>query len=233
MTDQTRVARAFAGIARCVLAESSAAEVLQVFADSCAAAVGVPSVGVSVGPVGDCPPVMAASDERAHVLEDVAAGAGPTPARYVRAYGRSLVNTRLLPRDGRWPAVAERALAAGIGLVTVLPLRDADEILGTVTLYCEDWVGLEAPRIEVAEALAVTATAVLIEARRRDAAAARARRLSVALDQRVRIEEAVGRLAERWNVTPDEAYERMRRDTEERDVPLETLVREAAAVDRW
>ncbi|NUT07202.1 MAG: GAF and ANTAR domain-containing protein [Hamadaea sp.] len=232
MTDQTRVARAFAGIARCVLAESPAAEVLQVLADSCASAVGVPSIGVSVGPAGHCPPVVVASDERAYVLEDLVSGDGPTPAGYVRRRGRPLVNTRLLPHDGRWPAVAENALAVGVGLVTVLPLRDGDAVLGTITLYCDDWVGLDASRIEIAEALAVTATAVLIEARRRDASAARARRLSEALDQRVRVEQTIGRLAERWQVTPDEAYHRMRLDAEDRGVPVDTLLREAASADR-
>lgn len=231
MTDQTRVARAFAGIARCVLEESSAAEVAQTFANGCAAAVGLPSVGVRVAPDGAAPSIVAASDERAHLLETLAAD-GPTPAAYVIRCGRPLVNARLLPDDGRWPLVAATALTVGVGLMTVLPLRAAEAILGTVGFYCDDWVGLDESQLEVAGALAVTATAVLVSARRRDATAARARRLSAAMDQRIRVEQAIGRLAERWNVTPDEAYERIRGDAESRGVPVYALLREAAGADR-
>ena len=223
-----RLAKAFVELSACLTEEVDTPILLQAFADGCAGLLSIASVGASVTIDSTDGVVVAASDERASLLELVGRQDGRSPAGYVRESGLPLVNVRLLGDDGRWPTVAHFALELGLGQVTALPLRARGDMIGVVCLYCADWVGLDSERVAIGQSLADVAAGALVTATQLRSTARRAQQLQSALDSRVIIEQAKGRLAERWRVTPEEAFQRLRKYARSHNTSISGISREIA-----
>lgn len=133
----------------------------------------------------------------------------------VATTGRSYLTTAPDPEeDEREAEDAEhlsliRALDASSGVI--VPLRTQDRILGLVVLLMAgDRRPLGRADVALAEALAERAATAIDNARVHTELDSRAEHLAHALDSRIVIEQAKGLLAERWDVDPLTAFERMR-----------------------
>lgn len=108
-----------------------------------------------------------------------------------------------------WPTVAPTAGELGFVSVYAVPLRLRDSCVGALSLFVDHAEPLDEQRLELAQALANSASLGLglQRARRSEHLAGQ---LQVALHSRVAIEQAKGILAERLNISVDEAFGEMR-----------------------
>jgi ANTAR domain-containing protein/GAF domain-containing protein len=105
----------------------------------------------------------------------------------------------------RWPKFAAVALSAGVAATYGLPCRLRAETVGALTLYMTTAGPLSAESVALGRGLA-NAVSLAVSAHRGRESAIRAEQLQGALRSRVAIEQAKGVLAERSNITVDQAF---------------------------
>ncbi|AZM53448.1 response regulator receiver protein [Streptomyces sp. WAC 01529] len=113
----------------------------------------------------------------------------------------------------RWPAFAERAGEHGVAQTFAVPLRHGGTTLGVLNVFVSH-AHQKAPserELRIAQVLADAAAVGLVNHRTHARALTLTQQLQGALDSRIRIEQAKGMLAERWNTGMDEAFEALRR----------------------
>ncbi|MEV7197738.1 ANTAR domain-containing protein [Streptomyces sp. NPDC093510] len=120
--------------------------------------------------------------------------------------------------EARWPAFAARAGKYGVAVTYAVPIRRNGTVLGVLNLFvgaagraAEAGTGAASDHgVRIAQAIAKAAATGLHNHRTHSAYRVLSEQLQTALDSRIRIEQAKGILAERWNTGMDEAFEAMR-----------------------
>jgi GAF domain-containing protein len=166
--------------------------------------------------------LMAASDERAEMLELFQVQAREGPCQDCFSTGEPVVNVDLAAATAtdRWPLFAPRAVAAGYRSVHAFPLRVGDHIIGALNLFGTG-VGDMAPEdVRVIQAVADVATVGLLQARSLRDSELLIEQLQGALNTRIVMEQAKGVLAQVHHSTPDEAFELMRKHCRARNLRL-------------
>jgi transcriptional regulator with GAF, ATPase, and Fis domain len=143
--------------------------------------------------------ILAASDRRASLLEELEAEHGEGPCADAFA-DKQPVAADDLAGDDRWPAFAPAAAARGLRAALASPVPYGEQAVGVVAL------------------LVLNA----MEARERGRLAGE---LQVALDSRVVIEQAKGVLVGRHGLTTRQAFERLRRQARDQRRPLTEVAR--------
>ena len=124
--------------------------------------------------------------------------------------GRAVTAPDLQGPDRRWPQFAAAAASAGFRSVHALPMRLRDEVIGALSLFSDETGPFGGEDSRIAQAMADVATIGLLQergARRREIAA---QHLQDALDSRIIIEQAKGKLAERLSTDMDRAFKLLR-----------------------
>lgn len=154
--------------------------------------------------------VMAASSERAHLLELFQLQNDEGPCLEAFSTGEPVEHPDLAAAHDRWPTFAPEAVRAGFRSVHAFPLRLRTSVIGAMNLFSTEArdVGEAAPHL--AQALADVATIAILQDQMMRQSDLRAGQLQHALDSRVAIEQAKGMLAERANVDMDEAFAMLR-----------------------
>jgi GAF domain-containing protein len=120
----------------------------------------------------------------------------------------------------RWPDYRDAALRLGLNAVVGYPLSYEGHRLGALNLYSADRRQWTDDDLDVIGVFADMSTAYLV----RDAELAEtrdlARQLQGALESRVMIEQAKGVLANEHGITVDEAFERLRRYSQDKNIKL-------------
>jgi len=154
--------------------------------------------------------VVAASDERARLLEllslQLSEGVG-----FDAHVSGELVSADLAASTERWPAFAPSALEIGYRSVCAFPLRMRDTPLGALTVFRRSSVPLTPDQVVLGKALADVAAIGLLQQRAVRQAELLAEQLQQALDSRVLLEQAKGVLAERLDLDVSEAFHVLRR----------------------
>ncbi|MFD4561988.1 ANTAR domain-containing protein [Streptomyces sp. NPDC058469] len=129
----------------------------------------------------------------------------------------------------RWPEFTERALRHGVVATFAVPVRRRDALLGAINVFVPTLPnpGSDGGRSEllIAQALADAAALGLQNHRAYAQSRSLAGQLQEALSSRVRIEQAKGMLAERWQVGTDEAFIVLRGHARRRRLPLDRVAR--------
>jgi hypothetical protein len=125
--------------------------------------------------------------------------------------GRAVTAGDLRGAGARWPRFAPAAAEAGLRTVHALPMRLRDEVIGALSLFMTGPGQLDETGLRVGQALADVATIGLLQERSVRRSEIAATQLQGALNSRVIIEQAKGKLAERLNIDVDLAF-RMLRD---------------------
>jgi GAF domain-containing protein len=113
-----------------------------------------------------------------------------------------------------WPDYCDAAARAGITAVASLPMQlgeGCEQPVGVLDLYGNDQQAWTEEDLAAAEVMAEMATAHLINVSDRRRQVELAEQLQRALDSRVVIEQAKGVLVGKHQLTPDEAFDRIRR----------------------
>jgi GAF domain-containing protein len=152
---------------------------------------------------------VAASDERARVLEEVQEHAAEGPCVDAAVYG-TIVETADIASDERWPELARGMKGQGVGGVLGVPIRLSAATVGSLNVYAESrhaWDASERAAIRAFEEFAERLLQTAITAHQQGAIV---EQLQYALDHRVAIERAVGMIMGRDHVEAPAAFERLR-----------------------
>lgn len=154
--------------------------------------------------------LVAASSDKARVLELFQLQHVEGPCLECHRTGETIRCEDLAHADTRWPRFAPAARAAGFGSVDAVPMRLRDEVVGAMNLFSASTGPLTADTVELGRALADVATIGLLHERAVRRREVIAEQLQTALESRVLIEQAKGVLAERHQITVEKGFELMR-----------------------
>jgi GAF domain-containing protein len=203
-------------------------DVLTVLTDRCVESLDVNTAGVMlVTPGGDLQ-VVASSSEVMRDLElfELQADEGPCVDCY--RDGTAIVNLELSTVDGRWPQFAARALAMGFHSVHALPMRLRGNTIGALNMFRTDEGPLAPDDVVVAQALSDVATIAIIQHLTTVNAQVLNNQLSQALNSRIIIEQAKGKISEASGVDMNRAFERLRHHARNHNLRLTDLSRAIA-----
>ncbi|MCC5953335.1 MAG: GAF and ANTAR domain-containing protein [Acidimicrobiia bacterium] len=153
---------------------------------------------------------------------------GPCPDAY--RTGAPVQVADLTEAVARWPQFAPEALAAGYRSALALPMRLRDETIGALNLLRVEPGTFPDEDITAAQALADVATIGILHHRAVAESHLLSEQLQYALNSRVVIEQAKGALAQKLDLTTDEAFDVLRRYSRAHNLRLVDTA--AAVVDR-
>jgi hypothetical protein len=154
--------------------------------------------------------VVAASSEAARLLELFQLQNDQGPCLDCFRSGRPVAAADLAAATTRWPRFAPAARQAGFAAVQALPMRLREQVIGALNLFRADPGALAPADIRVGQALADVATISLLHERSMRHSDTLNEQLQTALNSRVIIEQAKGKLAERLGVDMDQAFSLLR-----------------------
>src|ERR1700678_2154798 len=153
--------------------------------------------------------VVAASSEAARLLELFQLQSDQGPCLDCFRSGRPVSATDLSAGQ-RWPRFADAAGQAGFCAVQALPMRLRDQVIGALNLFRATAGPFDAVAVHVGQALADVATISLLQERSMRHSETLNEQLQAALNSRVVIEQAKGKIAERFGLDMGEAFITMR-----------------------
>jgi GAF domain-containing protein len=168
--------------------------------------------------------VLAASSEAARLLELFQLQSDQGPCLDCFRSGQPVTCTDL-SADPRWPQFADEAGQAGFSAVQALPMRLRDQVIGALNLFRATPGGFDADSVRVGQALADVATIGLLHERSMRRSDTLNEQLQTALNSRVIIEQAKGKLAERLGIDVNQAFSLLRDQARNRNERLSDLAR--------
>jgi GAF domain-containing protein len=166
--------------------------------------------------------VVAASSESARLLELFQLQADQGPCLDCYRAGRP-VTAEDLATAQRWPRFAAAARDAGFNAVQALPMRLREQVIGALNLFRATPGPFDPADVRIGQALADVATISVLSERGMRHSEVLNQQLQTALDSRVVIEQAKGKLAERLGVDMDQAFSLLRDAARSRNLRLSDL----------
>jgi transcriptional regulator with GAF, ATPase, and Fis domain len=167
--------------------------------------------------------VVAASSEAARLLELFQLQNDQGPCLDCFRAGQPVTAADLTAAAQRWPRFAAAAQQAGFAAVQALPMRLRDQVIGALNLFRATPGAFPPADIRVGQALADVATISLLHERSMRHSDALNEQLQIALNSRVVIEQAKGKLAERLGLDMDQAFRLLRDQARNRNLRLSDL----------
>ena len=221
-----RLARAFVEVADTLVDEFDLIEFMQMVAGHTSDLVDARATGLLlVDPRGRLQ-LMAASDERAEMMELFQVQTQEGPCQDCFSNGQPVVNADLREAGDRWPHFAPLAVTTGFRSVHAFPLRLRGQVLGALNLFGGDPGVLSDADAAVIQALADVATIGLVQERAIRRGEVLTEQLQAALNTRIVIEQAKGALAQIHGENPDQAFERLRAYARGRQLRLSDVARD-------
>jgi transcriptional regulator with GAF, ATPase, and Fis domain len=200
----------FVELADTMVAEFDVIEFLHLLTDRSVALLAASAAGVVLAdPRGELR-VAAASSEEAELLELFQLQNDQGPCLECFRTGRAVTATDLAGPAPQWPRFAEAAARAGFRSVEALPMRLRDQVIGALNLFGAGPGGFDVADLRIGQALADVATIGLLHERNVRRRETVAEQLQGALNSRVVIEQAKGKLAERLSIDMDRAFKMLR-----------------------
>jgi hypothetical protein len=200
----------FVELADTMVADFDVIDFLHLLTDRSVALLAASAAGVVLAdPRGELR-VAAASSEQAELLELFQLQNDQGPCLECFRTGRPVTAADLADATQRWPRFAQAAVQAGFRTVEALPMRLRDQVIGALNLFRAEAVPLDPADLRIGQALADVATIGLLHERNVRHSETVAEQLQAALNSRVMIEQAKGKLAERLGVDMDRAFTMLR-----------------------
>jgi len=200
----------FVELADTMVADFDVIDFLHLLTDRSVALLAASAAGVMLAdPRGELR-VAAASSEEAGLLELFQLQNDQGPCLECFRTGRPVTATDLASAAQRWPRFAQAAMQAGFASVEALPMRLRDQVIGALNLFRAEPDPLDPADLRIGQALADVATIGLLHERNVRRRETVAEQLQAALNSRVIIEQAKGKLAERLGLDMDHAFTMLR-----------------------
>jgi len=167
--------------------------------------------------------VVAASTEAVRVLELFQLQNDQGPCLDCFRTGQPVAAADLTAAGQTWPQFAAAAREAGFAAVHAVPMRLRAQIIGALNLFRATPGTLSQEDLRVGQALADVATIGLLQERSTRRSEILHEQLQGALNSRVTIEQAKGKLAERLGLDMDQAFTMLRDYARSRNLRLSDL----------
>jgi transcriptional regulator with GAF, ATPase, and Fis domain len=167
--------------------------------------------------------VVAASSEAARLLELFQLQNDQGPCLDCYRSGQPVQAADLNAEAARWPRFAPAALQAGFVAVHALPMRLREQVIGALNLFRAQAGAFDPSDVRIGQALADVATISLLHERSMRYSDTLNEQLQAALNSRVLIEQAKGKLAERLGLDMDQAFNLLRDYARNRNLRLSDL----------
>ncbi|MEY9965247.1 GAF domain-containing protein [Streptacidiphilus sp. MAP12-16] len=208
--DDQLLAKTFVELADNLVADFDLIDFLRLLADRCVGMLGVSAAGVLLaGPGGELR-VMAASNEQVRLLELFQLQNHEGPCLECFRTGVPVTVADLTTEAQRWPRFVAQARLSGFTAVQALPMRLRDEVVGALNLFRTIPGPFDPAHTPLAQALADVATISLLQQRSTQRSSLLNEQLQTALNSRVVIEQAKGKLAERLGLDMEQAFTALR-----------------------
>ncbi|MDN3022618.1 GAF and ANTAR domain-containing protein [Streptomyces sp. S.PB5] len=231
-TREVRLAAALVEAADTLTDGFDTAGYLRRVSDNCVALLGARAAGIMLIDGGRAVSLTASSLGADVALDLLEAQTGGGPCLDSYGTGRPVppVSIRVAHADSRWPDFTERALRHDIVSTFAVPLRRRETLLGALNVFVPTLPPLNESELLLAQALADAAAVGLQNHRAYAQYRTLSAQLQEALSSRVRIEQAKGMLAERWDTTADQAFVALRQFARRHQLPLDRVAR--AVIER-
>ncbi len=167
--------------------------------------------------------VVAASSEAARLLELFQLQSDQGPCLDCFRSGLPVTAGDLAAEAARWPQFAPTARQAGFAAVQALPMRLRDQVIGALNLFRATPGTFDPADVRVGQAMADVATISLLHERSMRRSDTLNEQLQTALNSRVIIEQAKGKLAERLGLDMSQAFSLLRDHARARNLRLSDL----------
>lgn len=228
-TDDNLLIRTLVDLADNLVEDFDVADLLTHLARRTVEALDVSAAGVMLAGPSGVLQVVASSSETMRILElfELQADEGPCVDCY--ATGQPVVNVDLTAVDTRWPRFAAKAVDDGFQAVHAIPLRLRGRTIGALNMFLADQGELDSTDVAAAQALADIATIAIIQHQVAADAQALNLQLSQALNSRITIEQAKGKISQAAGLDMDDAFQRLRSHARNHNVHLSRLAADVAA----
>ena len=225
LSRQRQLNGAFVSLADSLVQDYDVVDLLDQLARICVDVLGGDSAGVLITDQRGHLRIMASSSDAMHSLELYEIQNEEGPCLDCFRSGVPVTVTALAAASRRWPRFAPRAIAQGFYAVQALPMRLRDQRIGALNLFYAGPVVLSDEDVDVAQALADVATIGILQHRAVTRRETLAEQLQTALNSRLAIEQAKGRLAERGNLEVEDAFGVLRDYCRGRNLRLSDIAR--------
>ena len=208
--DEQLLAKTFVELADNLVADFDLIDFLRLLTDRCVGILGVSAAGVLLADLNGELRVMAASSEQARLLELFQLQNDEGPCLECFRTGIAVTVPDLAAEARRWPQFVAQAQLRGFTAVQALPLRLRDEVVGALNLFSSSPGLFDPAAIPIGQALADVATISLLQQRSTQVSTLLNEQLQTALNSRVLIEQAKGKLAERLDIDMEQAFTALR-----------------------
>jgi GAF domain-containing protein len=226
MPRETLLARTLVQLADTLVDDFDVVELLTLLADRCVEVLDVGAAGLMlVAPDGDLR-VMASSSEAMRVLELFELQSLEGPCLDCFRSGQPVLNQDLRSASDRWPQFSAHALDAGFASVQAIPMRLRGTTIGALNLFHAEAGEMSEADLDAARAFADIATIAILQHRAGIEAQLLNEQLQNALNSRVIIEQAKGMVAERRDLTMEQAFAALRDHARNHNLRLVDVARD-------
>ncbi|WP_405972834.1 GAF and ANTAR domain-containing protein [Streptomyces sp. NBC_00988] len=208
--NQQLLAKTFVELADNLVADFDLIDFLRLLTDRCVSMLDASAAGVLLADHDGKLRVMAASDEQVRLLELFQLQSDEGPCLEAFRTGTQVIVPDLTREVDRWPRFVTAAHRGGFGAVQALPMRLREETVGALNLFRATPGSFDPVGTPIAQALADVATISLLQQRSSHRSTVLNEQLQNALNSRILIEQAKGKLAERQNVDMERAFTTLR-----------------------
>jgi transcriptional regulator with GAF, ATPase, and Fis domain len=216
----------FVDLADTLVADFDVIDFLHLLTDRSVALLDASAAGVLLADPRGQLRVAAASNEAAGLVELFQIQNDQGPCLDCFRTARPVAVADLTSSGQQWPRFAAAATAAGFRAVQALPMRLRDQVVGALNLFAATPGGLSPADLRLGQGLADVATIGLLQERNLRRSETLAEQLQAALNSRVVIEQAKGKLAERNGVDMDQAFRLLRDHARNTNQRLTDLARD-------
>ena len=219
-TREQALAETFVTLADTLVDDYDVVELLDQLVHACVRVLGVTAAGLLLDDQKGNLALVASSSEESRLLELFQLQNNQGPCLDCVRSGSAITSGDVELDHDRWPLFVPAARLAGFRSVAAVPLRLRDQIIGGLNLFMVEPSEVPPRDRRVAQALADVATIGILQQRSLHRSHVLSEQLQNALTSRIAIEQAKGILAERNNLTMDEAFEALRRYARDHNLKL-------------
>jgi GAF domain-containing protein len=212
MNECQRLAEVFVELADTLIDNFDVVDFLQTLTDRCVELLDTDASGLMLTDQRGGLRLMAATLERARVLELFELQVQEGPCLECFTTGQAITNVELTEAEAmrRWPVFTPAAVEAGFGATHALPMRLRGRVIGALNLFNDQQTHLSDSDLGVGQAMADVATIGLLHQRNTHEQTILSEQLQTALHSRILVEQAKGALAALAGIGVNEAFTKMR-----------------------
>lgn len=225
MHDEDELAASLTGLAGLLSGSRSLEQVLVRVAEFAVRAIpGAEGAGLTLLEA-DRPQTVVATREFVTAVDDIQYGLGEGPCVSAVAQGRTFTSGNL-GGEPQWPRFGPRVGRLGVHSALSLPLLLPSQVLGALNVYAHGRDVFDEHAVGMGEAFSPQAAVSVHNAQLLDQAERLVAQLQQALTSRAEIDQALGVVMSRTGATAQEAFDRLRAQSQTRSVKVTEVAHE-------